>query len=72
MRVILFLLAIGALLLGGSIITEAEGAVHQIQAFIFYLIGAVLFSAAAVVDAIVTLPKRMAKATKSNTELKKL
>ena len=73
MRVIMFVLAVLAFVVGFVILAGAKGAVHEIEAFVLYLIAAVLFSGAAVVDAIINLPKRMtqyqtAKAKKAGSE----
>ena len=59
MRVILFLLAILAFLAGFAITAVAKSAVHEIEAFVLYVVAAVLFSGAGIVDAIINLPKRM-------------
>lgn len=59
MRVNMFVLAVLAFLVGFVILAGAKGAVHEIEAFVLYLIAAVLFSGAAVVDAIINLPKRL-------------
>lgn len=57
MRVLLFGLAILAALIGGTILAAAESAIHEIEAFILFLIAAVLASGAAVVEAVNLLRK---------------
>lgn len=61
MRVILFILAILAFLAGFGILVAAKSAVHEIEAFVVYVVAAVLLSGAAIVDAILNLPKRLAQ-----------
>ena len=60
MRVILFLLAVLVFLAGAAILTEAESALHEIEAFILFLIGAVFISGAGVVEAVNMLRKDIA------------
>lgn len=59
MRVLLFLASATAFALGVLLMAAAKGAIHEIQGSIFFLIAAVLFSAAAIVDAIVSLERRL-------------
>ena len=56
-RILLFLLAILASLLGGVIMVIAESALHEIQASISFLISAVLISGAGIVEAVNFLRK---------------
>jgi 4-hydroxybenzoate polyprenyltransferase len=60
MRILLFILATLAFLVGASIFTAAESAVHEIEAFILFLISAVFISGAGVVEAVNLLRKEMA------------
>lgn len=60
MRIVLFVLAIIAFFIGGSLLSQAQGAIHEIEALILFLIGAVFTSAAAVVEAINLLRKETA------------
>ena len=52
MRVLLFLLACGAALLGGSVFLQAPSIMQEIAGLLLFLIAAVLFTASAVIDAI--------------------
>ncbi len=58
MRLILFLLAVVAFVGGGSIMTVAQSAVHEIEAFILFLVAAVFLSGAAIVEALNALRKK--------------
>lgn len=60
MRVLLFLLAVLAFLAGTGILTVAKGAIHEIEAFILFLISAVFISGAGVVEAVNVLRKEVA------------
>lgn len=59
MRVLLFLFAVVALLAGAGILNAAKGALHEIEAFILFLIGAVFISGAGVVEAVSLLRKEV-------------
>jgi hypothetical protein len=59
MRVLLFILAVLAFLVGGIILSSAQSAIHEIEAFILFLIGAVFVSATGIVEAINLLRKDM-------------
>jgi uncharacterized membrane protein len=52
MKILLFILGIVAFVYGASVITVAQSAVHEIEAFILFLIGAVFISGAALVEAV--------------------
>ena len=52
MRILLFLFATLALLAGAIIFTAAKSAIHEIEAFILFVISAVLISGAGVVEAV--------------------
>jgi len=60
MRVLLFLLAVLALLAGAGILAAAQSAIHEIEAFILFLIGSVFISGASVVEAVNLLRKEVA------------
>ncbi|MFH1731230.1 MAG: hypothetical protein ABIF82_06230 [Planctomycetota bacterium] len=52
MRIVLTVGAIISVFLGASILGNAKSAIHEIEAFVLFLIGAVLFSAGAIIGAI--------------------
>lgn len=58
MRWILVALAILAFLSGITVFAAAKSAIHEIEASILLVIAAVLFSGAAIVDAIHTMRRR--------------
>ena len=58
MRIFLFLMSGAAFLAGAAILMDAESAIHEIEAFILFVCFSVLFSGAAIVDAIYVLPTR--------------
>ena len=60
MRILLFVLAIFATLAGGAILAAADSAIHEIEAFILFVIHAVLLSGAGIVEAINLLRSEMA------------
>lgn len=60
MRILLFILAILAFLAGASILATAKSAIHEIEAFVLFLIAAVFISGAGVVEAVNLLRKDMA------------
>lgn len=55
MRVLLFVLALLALLTGVAILSVASSAIHEIEAFILFVCTAVLLTGAAVVEAVTKL-----------------
>lgn len=57
MRVVLFLLAIVVVLFALVVLSAASGALHEIEAFILFLIAAVLLIGAAIVDALLQIRK---------------
>ena len=59
MRVLLFILAIVAFLVGVGILSSAKSAIHEIEAFILFLIGAVLISGVAIVEAVNGMKNRL-------------
>jgi hypothetical protein len=67
MKFVLFILAFLCLINAWVISANAASAVHQIAAYIFYLITAVLFVGAAIVDAI-EKTNRVAVAPPQNLE----
>jgi len=59
MRILLFLLALLAFLLGVIILASAKSAIHEIEAFILFLIGAVFISGAAILESMNLLRKKL-------------
>jgi hypothetical protein len=59
MRIILFLLSVLAFLAGSGVLVGAESAIHEIEAFMLYLISAIFLSGAAVVEAINAARKKL-------------
>lgn len=57
MRVFLFLVSVFSFLVGLGIIVTTEGAIHEIEGFLFFVISAVLLSGAAVVESLKPLKK---------------
>ena len=65
MTIILFLFSGLALIAGLAILIGAESALHEIEAFLLFLISAVLLSGASIVEAVSRLqPKKKSKAIK--------
>ena len=52
MRIFLFVLALAFGLFGAVILSRSEGAIHEIEALICFLIGAVFLSGAGIIDAV--------------------
>jgi hypothetical protein len=52
MRIFLFILCVLSFLAGLMIFSAAKSAIHEIEAFLLFLIGAVFLVGAAIVDAI--------------------
>jgi len=52
MKIVLFVLAILAFLSGFGILASAKSAIHEIEAFVLYIVSAVFFSGSAIVGAI--------------------
>lgn len=61
MRLVLFVLAVVVFVAGFVLLAVAKGSVQEMQAFVLYEIAAILFTGAAIVDAIIALPKRWAE-----------
>ena len=59
MRLLLFLIAVVAILFGFVMLSVAKSAIHEIEAFILLLIGAVTFSGAGIIDSIYLLLKQV-------------
>lgn len=59
MRILLFIVAIVSFSDGPRVMAVAQSAVHEIEAFILFLIGAVFISGAAVVEAVNTVRKKL-------------
>ena len=57
MRIVLFLLSLIVGFFGVILLVSAKTSIHEIQSFILFLIAAVLFSGAGIVDAITALRK---------------
>ena len=55
MRVVLFVFSVLAFLAGAAILSAAKSAIHEIEAFILFLVSAVFLSGACIVDAILLL-----------------
>ena len=68
MGVLLGLLAAVAFAVGASVLSGAENAIHEIEAFILFLIGAVFASGVAVVDAVNALRKEVATVNRQATK----
>ena len=66
MRIILFVLTIMAFIAGGSILATAKSAIHEIEAFVLFLIAAVFLSGAAIVESVNRLHEELT--TKNNGE----
>ncbi len=60
MRILLFVLAIFAFVVGLGFLGVAGSAIHEIESFILFLISAVLMSGASVVEAINRLQRDVA------------
>ncbi|MDA1143295.1 MAG: hypothetical protein O3B01_32465 [Planctomycetota bacterium] len=61
MRVILAILAIAAFFAGAAILGDAKSAIHEIEAFILFLISAVFISGVGIVEAVNQLRKELKK-----------
>jgi len=59
MRVLLVVLAVLAFLAGAGILEGAQSAIHEIEAFMLFLIGAVFFSGAAIVGSVTLMRKKL-------------
>lgn len=59
MRIVFFLLCILAFLAGAGVQAVAQSAIHEIEAFILYLISAVFFVGAGIVEAVNNARKRL-------------
>jgi len=57
MRFLLFIFAVAAFLAGASVLAVAQSAIHEIEAFILFLIAAVFLSGAVMVEAVKGLRK---------------
>lgn len=62
MKTILLFLAVFAFLSGFGILGFAKSAIHEIEAFVLYIVSAVLFSGSAIVGAINSLTEKLEKA----------
>lgn len=59
MRVILLFAAILAFFAGGSVLNNSQSVLHEIEAFILLLIGAVFLSGACIIDAVYLIGKKI-------------
>ncbi len=64
MWMILFVLSIAAILYGTMIMGIAQSAIHEIEAFILFLVGAVLLSGGTIVKAVNTVHTKLAAVLK--------
>lgn len=64
MRILLFILCAFAMLFGMAILGAAKSAIHEIEAFILFLIAAVLLIGAAIVDAIISAQTKIEAASR--------
>ncbi len=67
MRVLLFIVGLAAFLYGASVLAVAQSAVHEIEASILFLIGAVFISSAAIVEAVNGVHKKLETPVHPNT-----
>ena len=65
MKVALFVLSVLSFFAGFTILQGSKSAIHEIEAFVLYIVSAVLFSGAAIVGAINRLAEKV-DATKPN------
>lgn len=65
MKVFLFIIAVLAFLSGLGIFGAAASAIHEIEAFMLFLIAAVLLSGAGVIEAVNRLGKEIASSKSS-------
>jgi len=71
MKILLFILAILAFLSGAGILASAKSAIHEIEAFILFLISAVFISGAGVVEAVEALEDRAAVGVGKSNDFRK-
>lgn len=60
MKIILYVLAVLAFLAGFAILGSAKSAIHEIEAFVLYIVSAVLFSGAAIVGSLNRIEEKLA------------
>lgn len=70
MRILLFLLGFLAFLFGALILSAAKSAIHEIEAFILFVIGAVFISGAAIVDSMNLMIKKMLGLDQTSKKIK--
>lgn len=68
MRVILFLMSLGAGCFGALIFLASESAIHEIEAFILFLIAAVFIGSAAICDAVIIARNQIVDAIEEASE----
>jgi len=71
MRIFLLLLCLLSFLSGLLVLASAQGAIHEIEAFLLFLIGAVFLVGAAIVEAIGRLLKAEHEAMNAMREIAK-
>ncbi|PIR00870.1 MAG: hypothetical protein COV66_03310 [Nitrospinae bacterium CG11_big_fil_rev_8_21_14_0_20_45_15] len=59
MKILLFLLAILAFITGLEILYSAKSAIHEIEAFVLFIVSSVLFSGAAIVESVNKMTKEL-------------
>jgi len=65
MKISLLILSIIAFVMGFGIFSQAQSAVHEIEAFVLFAVSAILFSGYAVVSAINLLSNKIEKSSLS-------
>ncbi len=63
MKTLLLVLAVLAFISGFGILGSAKSAIHEIEAFVLYIVSAVLFSGSAIVGAVNRLTDKLEKAS---------
>lgn len=61
MRIFLFIFGVLAFLAGALILASAKSAVHEIEAFVLFLVSAVLVSGASIVEAVNRIHRKVEK-----------
>lgn len=63
MKISLLILSILAFIMGFGIFSQAQSAVHEIEAFVLFAVSAILFSGYAIVSAISLLSNKIEKSS---------
>lgn len=66
-RIVLFILSVVALFFGFVFLSAASTAVGEIQAFILFVVAAVLLSGASIIDSLITLRKDLSQVKPSTS-----